>query len=183
MKKEVRKVIMTNFKNHENGIEINVKSIQSDFNLEPSELGKHDQKLNLNPVNIKEVPKEQRDKLDSYIKQWKNPSKWYECRINGLEWFLRVAQKNNVNPEDVEFIIENDNENHPVIRPLLKNNRITSDKNISKLGDMDRLRKFLKLYPKYKTRVENGENVADIAISIIKKYTDEEEMRNIGLGN
>lgn len=171
---------MTNFKNLKEVIRTNVKSIQSDFQSESSEIGNPQNKSNLGPVDISMVPKEQRDKLESYIKQWENPSTWYESRIRGLEWFLNVAQQNNVSLEDVEFVIEKTREKRPIIKPIVKHKEISAETN-PKLDDMDRLRKFLKLYPQYKIRVENGENVADMAISIIKSYIEKEERRNLGL--
>lgn len=173
---------MTNFKNIYKGIETNVKSVQRDFQVEPAEIGKPKPKINSNPVDISRVPKEQSDKLESYIKQWENPSKWYECRMKGLEWFLEVAEKNNVTPENVEFVIEKTSEKQPILKPMVKTRELP-DKTIPKLDDMDRLRKFLKQCPKYKVRVENGENVADMAISIIKDHLEKEERRNLGLDN
>ena len=173
---------MTNFKNLKEVIRTNVKSIQSDFQSESSEIGNSQDKSNLSPVDISKVPKEQRDKLESYVKQWENPSNWYECRIQGLEWFLNVSKLNNVSPEDVEFIIEKTKEKKPIIKPIVKHKEVSGETN-PKLDDMDRLRRFLKLHPPYKIRVENGENVADMAISIIKNYLDKEERRNLGLDN
>lgn len=169
-----------NFKNLKKVIETNVESVQSDFKLQPSEIGKSSKKTDLNHVDISKVPKEQRDKLDSYIKQWENPTKWYECRIQGLEWFLNVAQKNNVSPENVEFVIEKTSEKQPVLKPVVKGMDVP-DQAVTKMDDMNRLRKFLKQCPEYRTRVENGENVADMAISIIKDYLEKEERRKLGL--
>jgi hypothetical protein len=171
---------MTNFKNLKKVIETNVESVHSDFKLQPSEIGKSVPKTDLNPVDISKVPKEQRDKLDSYIKQWKNPSKWYECRIQGLEWFLNVAQKNNVSPESVEFVIEKSSANEPILKPVVKSKKLPTETS-STLDDMDKLRKFLKQYPQYKVRIENGENIADIAISIIKNQVEWEERRKLDL--
>jgi hypothetical protein len=172
---------MTNFKNLNKAIETNVKSIQRDFQAEPAEIGKPRTKISLDPMDISKVPKEQRDKLESYIKQWENPSKWYECKMEGLEWFLKVAQKNNATAEEVEFVIEKNSKNQPILKPMVKNRDLT-EKITPKMDDMNRLRKFLKQYPQYKSRVENGENVADMAISIIKEYLEKEERRNLGLG-
>ena len=31
------------------------------------------------------IPKEQRDKLESFIKHWINPSEWYEWREEGYK--------------------------------------------------------------------------------------------------
>ncbi len=171
---------MTNFKNLKKVIETNVESVHSDFKLQPSEIGKSSPKTDLNPADISKVPKEQRDKLDSYIKQWKNPSKWYECRIQGLEWFLNVAQKNNVSPESVEFVIEKSSANEPILKPVVKSKKLPTETS-STLDDMDKLRKFLKQYPQYKVRIENGENIADIAISIIKNQVEWEERRKLDL--
>lgn len=171
---------MSNFKNLKKVIETNVESVHKDFKLQHSDIGKPSPKTDLNPVDVSKVPKEQRDKLDSYIKQWENPSKWYECRIQGLEWFLSVAQKNNVSPENVEFVIEENSQKKPKLTPMLKSREISSQI-IPKKDDMDRLRNFLKQYPKYRIRIENGENVADMAISIIKSYAEKEERRNLGL--
>jgi hypothetical protein len=171
---------MTNFKNFKKVIETNVESVHKDFKLQHSEIGKPSTKTDLNKVDVSKVPKEQRDKLDSYIQQWENPSKWYECRIQGLEWFLSVAQKNNVSPENIEFVIEENSQKKPRLTPMLKSME-GSCQIIPKTDDMDRLRKFLKLYPKYRIRVENGENVADMAISIIKNHIENEERRKLGL--
>lgn len=175
---------MKNFKNFGKGIETDIKSIKSDFKLETSETENSNQKVSLNnSVDILKVPKEERDKLESYIKHWINPSKWYESRIKGLQWFLMVAKKNNVKPENVEYVIEKNSDKQAICKPIVKNEKVLDGKNLPKLDDIGRLRKFLKLYPIYNNRVENGENVADIAISIIKKYSEEEEIRNLGLGN
>jgi len=175
---------MTKVKNFGNGLETDIKSIQSDFKLETSETEKSNRNININnSVDILKVPKEQRDKLESYIKHWINPSKWYESRKNGLEWFLMVAKKNNVKPENVEYVIEENSNKQTICKPIVKNRKLLKEKNLPKLDDINRLRKFLKQYPTYNNRVENGENAADIAISIIKKYSEEEEKRNLGLGN
>jgi len=171
---------MTNIKNIYKGIEANVKSIQRDFQTEHTEIVKPKSKNNSNPVDISKVPKEQKDKLESYIQQWENPSKWYECRIKGIEWFLEVADKNDVTPENVEFVIEKTSNNQPLLKPVVKGREV-KEKTIPKMDDMDRLRKFLKQCPEYRNRVENGENVADMAISIIKNYLDKEEKRRLGL--
>jgi len=173
---------MTNFKNLKKGIKTNMKSVQRDFQVEPSEIGKTKQKTNLDPVDISKVPKEEKDKLESYIQQWENPSNWYDCKMKGLEWFLNVAQKNNVPPENIEFVIEKNSQKKPRLTPMLKSREISSQI-IPKTDDMDRLRKFLKQYPKYRIRVDNGENVTDMAISIIKSYVEKEERRNLGLDN
>ncbi|UTB32221.1 MAG: hypothetical protein NKF70_12085 [Methanobacterium sp. ERen5] len=173
---------MSNFKNLKKVIETNVESVHKDFKLQPSEIGKTSPKTDLNPVDVSKVPKEQRDKLDSYIKQWENPSKWYECRIQGLEWFISVAQKNNVSPEHVEFVIEKTSKKQPILKPMVKSKEAPTETKLQ-MEDMDKLRKFLKLYPQYKIRVENGENIADIAISIIKNHIENEERRKLGLDN
>lgn len=173
---------MSNFKNLKEVIRTNVKSIQSDFPTESSEIGSSQDKNKLSQVDFSKVPKEQRDKLESYIKQWENPSNWYECRIQGLERFLNVAQQNNVSPEAIEFVIENTSDKKPIIKPIVKHEDVSTETN-PQLDDLDRLRRFLKLYPKYKTRVENGENVADMAISIIKSNIEKEKRRNLGLDN
>ena len=171
---------MTNFKNLKKVIETNVESVHKDFKLQHSEIGKPSTKTDLNKVDVSKVPKEQRDKLDSYIQQWENPSKWYECRIQGLEWFLSVAHKNNVSPENVEFVIEKTSKKQPLLKPMVKSKEAPTE-TMLQLEDMDKLRKFLKLYPQYKIRVENGENIADIAISIIKNHVENEERRKLGL--
>ena len=33
------------------------------------------------------IPNEQINKLESFIKQWVNPSEWYEMRNNGFKQF------------------------------------------------------------------------------------------------
>ncbi len=121
------------------------------------------------------IPKEQRDKLESFIKHWVNPSEWYEWREEGLKWFLMVAERNDVKPEDVEFVIKKDSDGKTILEPELKNREGLSNKEVlPESEDIDRLRKFLLQFPVYNNRIENGENVVDIAISIIKKYSEEE---------
>ena len=121
------------------------------------------------------IPKEQIDKLESYIKHWINPSEWHEWRDEGLKWFLMVAERNNVKPADVEFVIKKNSNGKVIIEPELKNKAGLSNKeDLPMSEDIDRLRKFLIQFPVYNNRIENGENVVDIAISIIKKYSEEE---------
>lgn len=130
------------------------------------------------------IPKDQRDKLESFIKQWVNPSGWYEWREEGLKWFLMVAERNDVKPEDVEFVIKKNSDGQMICQPEVKNrDSLPHIKDLPKSEDIDRLRKYLKQFPIYNNRIENGENVVDIAISIIKKYSEEEETRNLGLDN
>lgn len=173
---------MTNFKNIYKGIETSVKSVQRDFQVEPAEIGKPRSKRNSNTVDISRVPEEQKNKLESYIKQWENPSKWYECKMKGLEWFLQVAEENNVTPENVEFVIEKTSAKQPILKPVVKGSEV-KDQAITEMDDINKLRKFLKQCPEYRTRVENGENVADIAISIIKNYLEKEERRKLSLAD
>ena len=121
------------------------------------------------------IPKEQIDKLESYIKHWINPSEWHEWRDEGLKWFLMVAERNKVKPADVEFVIKKNSNGKVIIEPELKNKADLSNKeDLPKSEDIERLRKFLIQFPVYNNRIENGENVVDIAISIIKKYSEEE---------
>ena len=120
------------------------------------------------------IPKEQIDKLESYIKHWINPSEWHEWRDEGLKWFLMVAERNDVKPEDVEFVIKKNSDGKMIIEPELKNKAgLTNKEELPKNEDIDRLRKFLIQFPVYNNKIENGENVVDIAISIIKKYSEE----------
>jgi hypothetical protein len=120
------------------------------------------------------IPNEQINKLESYIKHWINPSKWYERRKNGLNSFLMVVERNNVKPEDVEFVIKKNNNGQMICEPEIKNSE-----NLSNLDDLpksentDRLVRYLKQFPIFNNRIENGENVVDIAISIIQKYSEE----------
>ena len=125
------------------------------------------------------IPKDQRDKLESFIKQWVNPSGWYERRKEGLKSFLIVAEHNDVKPEDVEFVIKKDNTGQMICEPKVKKyDSLPNIEDLPKKKDDNRLRKYLKQFPIYNNRIENGENVVDIAISIIKKYS-EEKTRNI----
>jgi len=125
------------------------------------------------------IPKEQIVKLESFIKHWVNPSGWYERRKEGLKSFLIVAEHNDVKPEDVEFVIKKDNTGQMICEPKVKKyDSLPNIEDLPKKKDDNRLRKYLKQFPIYNNRIENGENVVDIAISIIKKYS-EEETRNI----
>ena len=86
-----------------------------------------------------------------------------------------VAERNDVKPDDVEFVIKKNSNGKMIIEPELKNKAGLSNKeDLQKIEDIDRLRKFLTQSPLYNNRIENGENVVDIAISIIKKYSEEE---------
>ena len=121
------------------------------------------------------IPKEQKDKLESFIKNWVNPSEWYEWRQEGLKWFIMVAERNNVKPEDVEFVIKKNSKGKMILEPEVKNKEdLANNKDLPVNGDIDRLRKYLIQFPKFNNRIENGENVVDIAISIINKYSEEE---------
>jgi len=125
------------------------------------------------------IPKEQINKLESYIKQSVNPSGWYERRKEGLKSFLIVAEHNDVKPEDVEFVIKKDSTGQMICEPKVKKyDSLPNREDPPKRKEDNRLRKYLKQFPKYNNRIENGENVVDIAISIIKKYS-EEETRNL----
>jgi hypothetical protein len=135
-------------------------------------------KIDYKGVNMK-IPKEQIVKLESFIKQWVNPSGWYERRKEGLKSFLIIAEHNDVKPEDVEFVIKKDNTGQMICEPKVKKyDSLPNIEDLPKKKDDNRLRKYLKQFPIYNNRIENGENVVDIAISIIKKYS-EEETRNI----
>jgi hypothetical protein len=121
------------------------------------------------------IPKEQRNKLESFIKHWVNPSEWYEWREEYLKWFLVVAERNDVKPEDVEFVIKKNNNGKMTCEPELKSKAgLSNIEDLPKSEDIDRLRKFLIQFPAYNNRIENGEDVVDIAISIIKEYSEEE---------
>jgi hypothetical protein len=123
------------------------------------------------------IPKEQKDKLESFIKNWVNPSEWYEWRQEGLKWFIMVAERNNVKPEDVEFVIKENNKGKMILEPEVKNKEsLANNKDLPVNEDIDRLRKYLIQFPKFNNRIENGENVVDIAISIINKYSEEETL-------
>ena len=92
-----------------------------------------------------------------------------------IKWFLMVAKRNDVKPEDVEFVIKKNSEGKMILEPELKNREgLSNIEDLPKSEDIDRLRKFLIQFPVYNNRIENGENVVDIAISIIKKYSEEE---------
>jgi hypothetical protein len=126
-----------------------------------------------------ELPKEQAVKLDSFIKHWVNPSEWYESKEECQKSFLMVAERNNVKPDDVEFVIKKNSAGQMISEPELKNrDNLLNIEDLHKSGDMDRLREFLIQFPVYNNRIVNGENVVDVAISIIKKYSKEEEIRN-----
>ncbi len=172
---------MTNFKHIGKRIGTHGESVHGEFKIDSSEPKKPEKKVKLKkPVDISKVPKEQQDKLESFIKQWENPSNWYESRIEGFEWFLDVAEKNDVEPEAVEFVVKKNSQNMMICKPELIETEGIHEKDPLSIKDLDRLRKFLILYPQYKSRVENGENVADIAISIVKKHLEEEEKRSLG---
>ena len=124
------------------------------------------------------IPNEQINKLESFIKQWVNPSEWYEMRNNGLNSFLMVVKRNNVKPEDVEFVIQKNSNGQMICEPEIKNSGSKSNlEDLPKSENTDRLRRYLKQFPIFNNRIENGENVVDIAISIIQKYS-EEKTRN-----
>ena len=124
------------------------------------------------------IPNEQVNKLESFIKQWVNPSEWYETRKNGLNNFLMVVERNNVKPEDVQFVIQKNSNGQMICEPEIKNSESKSNlENLPKGENTDRLRRYLKQFPIFNNRIENGENVVDIAISIIQKYS-EEKTRN-----
>jgi hypothetical protein len=124
------------------------------------------------------IPNEQINKLESFIKQWVNPSEWYEMRKNGLNSFLMVVKRNNVKPEDVEFVIQKNSNGQMICEPEIKNSESKSNlEDLPKSENTDRLRRYLKQFPIFNNRIENGENVVDIAISIIQKYS-EEKTRN-----
>ena len=124
------------------------------------------------------IPNEQINKLESFIKQWVNPSEWYEMRNNGLNSFLMVVKRNNVKPEDVEFVIQKNSNGQMICEPEIKNSECKSNlEDLPKSENTDRLRRYLKQFPIFNNRIENGENVVDIAISIIQKYS-EEKTRN-----
>jgi len=92
-----------------------------------------------------------------------------------------VAERNDVKPEDVEFVIKKNSDGQMICQPEVKNrDSLPHIKDLPKSEDIDRLRKYLKQFPIYNNRIEN---VVDIAISIIKKYSEEEETRNLGLDN
>ncbi|WP_048190414.1 hypothetical protein [Methanobacterium sp. SMA-27] len=124
------------------------------------------------------IPNEQINKLESFIKQWVNPSEWYEMRKNGLNSFLMAVKRNNVKPEDVEFVIQKNSNGQMICEPEIKNSESKSNlEDLPKSENTDRLRRYLKQFPIFNNRIENGENVVDIAISIIQKYS-EEKTRN-----
>ena len=124
------------------------------------------------------IPNEQINKLESFIKQWVNPSEWYEMRKNGLNSFLMVVKRNNVKPDDVEFVIQKNSNGQMICEPEIKNSECKSNlEDLPKSENTDRLRRYLKQFPIFNNRIENGENVVDIAISIIQKYS-EEKTRN-----
>ena len=124
------------------------------------------------------IPNEQVNKLESFIKQWVNPSEWYETRKTGLNNFLMVVERNNVKPEDVQFVIQKNSNGQMICEPEIKNSESKSNlENLPKGENTDRLRRYLKQFPIFNNRIENGENVVDIAISIIQKYS-EEKTRN-----
>jgi len=121
-----------------------------------------------------EIPKEQMDKLDSFIKHWVNPSEWYESKEECQKSFLMFVKDNNVNPEDVEFVLKKNSTGKMICEPKFKNrDNLPNIECLPECGDIDRLREFLLQFPVYKTRIINGENVVDVAISIIKKYSAE----------
>ena len=61
------------------------------------------------------------------------------------------------------------------MEPELKNRtELSNIENQPKTEDIDRTRKFFTQFPLYNNRIENGENVVDIAISIITKYSEDE---------
>ncbi len=124
------------------------------------------------------IPNEQINKLESFIKQWVNPSEWYEMRKNSLNSFLMVVKRNNAKPEDVEFVIQKNSNGQMICEPEIKNSESKSNlEDLPKSENTDRLRRYLKQFPIFNNRIENGENVVDIAISIIQKYS-EEKTRN-----
>ena len=124
------------------------------------------------------IPNEQINRLESFIKQWVNPSEWYEMRKNGLNSFLMVVKRNNVKPDDVEFVIQKNSNGQMICEPEIKNSECKSNlEDLPKSENTDRLRRYLKQFPIFNNRIENGENVVDIAISIIQKYS-EEKTRN-----
>ncbi len=43
------------------------------------------------------IPIEQSNKLESFIKHWVNPSRWYESKKEGLKRFLVMAKHNKLN--------------------------------------------------------------------------------------
>ena len=124
------------------------------------------------------IPNEEINKLESFIKHWVNPSEWYEKRKNGLDNFKMVVERNNVKPEDVEFVIKKNSNGQMICEPEIKNRESkTNLEDLPKGENTDRLRRYLKQFPIFNNRIENGENVVDIAISIIQKYS-EEKTRN-----
>ncbi len=62
-----------------------------------------------------------------------------------------------------------------ICEPEIINKDNPLHKESPKRQDIDRLRKYLEQFPKYTNRIENGENVVDIAISVINKYSEEEK--------
>jgi hypothetical protein len=119
------------------------------------------------------------NKLESFIKHWVNPSKWYKWREESIKAFLIMAKSNGVKPEDVEFVIKKNSTGQIICEPEVKNrNCLPNTEDQSNNSDIDRLREYLKQFPIYNNRIENGENVVDIAISIIKKYSKQEEIQN-----
>jgi hypothetical protein len=120
------------------------------------------------------IPNEQINKLESFIKQWVNPSEWYERRKTGLNNFKMVVENNDVKPEDVEFVIKKNSNSQMICEPEVKNRESKQNlETLPKGENTDRLRRYLKQFPIFNNRIENGENVVDIAISIIQKYSDE----------
>jgi hypothetical protein len=116
---------------------------------------------------VMEIPKKQMNKLESFIKHWVNPSKWYKCREEGIKAFLIMVKSNGVKPEDVEFVIKKNNTGQIICEPEVKNrDNLTNMEDTSQREDIDRLGEYLKQFPIYNNRIENGENVVDIAISI-----------------
>ena len=95
-----------------------------------------------------------------------------------LNSFLMVVERNNVKPEDVEFVIQKNINGQMICEPEIKNRECKSNlEDLPKSENTDRLRRYLKQFPIFNNRIENGENVVDIAISIIQKYS-EEKTRN-----
>ncbi|MBZ2165441.1 hypothetical protein [Methanobacterium spitsbergense] len=120
------------------------------------------------------IPNEQINKLESFIKQWVNPSEWYETRKNGLNSFLKLVERNNVKPDDVHFVTQKNSNGQMICEPEVKNSESNSNfEDLPKSENTDRLRRYLKQFPIFNNRIENGENVVDIAISIIQKYSEE----------
>ena len=121
------------------------------------------------------IPIEQSNKLESFIKHWVNPSIWYESKKEGLKRFLLIAKHNEVKLDEVEFVIKKDNNGQMICEPEIINKDNSTRKEAPKRQDIDRLSKYLEQFPKYNNRIENGENVIDIVISVINKYSELEK--------